>query len=494
MSCAIGSINPFMPSATTPWNRRRVAHLYRRMGFGATNEQIIAGLALSPSALVDQIINQAIALPLPTPPVWYDWTRYPVDDYTDYGDEIYVHRGEMLRQWIGNMIALGFKEKLTLFWHNHFVTEWNNYSCSAYLYQYHKLLHEYALGNFKLFAHYIGINPAMLLYLNGNQNEVGNPNQNYARELMELFTMGQNNGYTEADIEQMARALTGWKVPYSGDIDAYTCGDAYFDAAYFDNTQKTIFGQTGNWRNDANPNNPENVVNLIFTQRSDQVATFICTKLYRFYISNDVDTDIVDALATTFKNNNFEIVPVLRQLFKSEHFFDDANIGHLIKSPFELGVGLHHCLHIPYDNNRLNGLFYDCADMAQELFEPVNVAGWPGHRTWINENNLTRRWDYAGYYVYYVDDTTLDYWVDLAKTLTQDSNDPAIVTAALVDFMLPKGLESPEEYVTATDVFKGSIPENYFEDGLWNLDWTEARDQIRNLFIYITKLPPFQLN
>ncbi|OWY19984.1 DUF1800 domain-containing protein [Sphingobacteriales bacterium UPWRP_1] len=494
MSCATGSIAPYTPSANVPWDRRRVAHLYRRMGFGATNSQITAGLAMTPTALVDQIINQALALPLPTQPVWYDWTRYPVDDYTDFGDESYSHRIELTRQWISNMLAQGFKEKLTLFWHNHFVTEWNNYNCSAYLFQYHKLLHQYALGNFKLFAHYIGITPAMLLYLNGNQNEVGSPNQNYARELMELFTMGQNNGYTEDDIEQMARALTGWKVPYSDDIDAYTCADSYFDAAYFDNTAKTIFGQTGMWRNDADPAHPENVVNLIFSQRADEVAGYICTKLYRFYIANDVDTDIVAALADTFKNNNFEITPVLRQLFKSEHFFDEANIGHLIKSPMELAVGLHHTLQIPADDNRLNGIFYDCADMAQELFEPVNVAGWPGYRTWINENNLTRRWDYAGYYVYYVDDATLDSWVELAKNLTNDSNDPAVVTAALVDFLLPKGMETPAEYETATDVFKGSIPQNYFDEGLWNLDWAEARDQIRNLLLFLVKQPSFQLN
>ncbi len=493
MSCATGSIVPYVPSANVPWNRKRVAHLYRRMGFGATNQQITAGLAMTPTALVDQIVNQAVALPLPPPPVWYDWTRFPVDDYAEYGEDIYDHRSEWVRIWLTSMIANGFREKMTLFWHNHFVTEWESYTCSAYMYQYHKLLQQYALGNFKLFAHYIGMTPAMLLYLNNNQNEVGSNNQNYARELMELFTMGQNNGYTEEDVQEMARALTGWKVPYSNEIYAYTCGDSFYVPALFDNTAKTIFGQTGNWRNDANPANPDNVVNLIFTYRQDEVADYICTKLYKHFVAPDPDSTIITALANTFKSNNFELAPVIRQLFKSEHFFDEANIGHLIKSPIEFTVGLHHTLQIPYDDDRLNGIYYDCATMAQELFEPVNVAGWPGQRTWINENILTRRWDSGGYYVYYVDDNTLNNWVQLAKDLSGNSNNPTIVATAIADFLLPNGLENPDEYGIATDVFKGSIPQNYFDDGSWNLDWAEAPDQVRNLLIYLIKLPTFQL-
>ncbi|HRK27342.1 MAG TPA: DUF1800 domain-containing protein [Chitinophagales bacterium] len=494
MSCATGSINPFVPSANMPWNRRRVAHLYRRMGFGATNQQITAGLAMSPTALVDQIIDQSIALPLPPPPVWYDWTRFPIDDYTDYGDDSYQHRMQWTRLWFTDMITKGFREKMALFWHNHFVTGWDSYTCSAYLYQYHKILQQYALGSFRDFAHNIGITPAMLLYLNGNQNEAGSLNENYARELMELFTMGQNNGYTEDDIYEMARALSGWKVPYSNAIYAYTCADAYFDPTKFDNGQKTIFGQTGNWRNDLNPTNPDNVVNLILTHRANQTATYICTKLYKFFIAPDSDPTIIAALAQTFINNNFQIAPVMRQLFKSEHFFDEANIGHLIKSPIELNVGLHHSLQIPYDDGRLDGIYYDSADMAQRLFEPVNVAGWPGHRTWINENNLTRRWDVSSYYVYYVNSATLSNWVQLAKDLTGNSNNPATIAAAIADFMLPRGLETPDEYAIATDVFKGAIPDNYFDDGSWNLDWNEAQDQVRNLLLYLIKLPAFQLN
>lgn len=488
MGCATGSIAAYIPSATMPWNRQRIAHLYRRMGFGATNTQILAGISLSPSALVDQIINQAIAMPLPTPPIWYDWTRAPVNDYTDFGAQAYEHRIEWSRQWITDMISKGFREKMALFWHNHFVTQHGSYSCSAYLYEYHKLLQEYALGNFKIFTHKIGLTPAMLLFLNGNLNEKDNPNENYARELMELFTMGQNNGYTESDVVEMARALTGWV------CTADECQPATFVSSRFDNTNKIIFGQTGNWHNVTNPSDPNNVVNLIFTQRAQQAATFICTKFYQFFVAHEPDPDIIAALASTFLSNNFEIVPVLRQLFKSQHFFDDANIGHLLKSPLELQVGLMHQLQINYDPSILNAIFYDAYELGQELFNPINVAGWEGHRTWINENTLTRRWQIGQYRINNANETTKNAWVQLAKDLSNNSSDPALVAQVLVDYILPKGLLNADEYESATDVFKGTIPDNYFEQGQWNLDWTSVPDQIQNLFYHLTKLPAFQLN
>jgi len=488
MSCATGTIAPYVPSVTVPWNRQRIAHLYRRVGFGATNAQILAALPMSPSALVDQIINQATALPLSAPPTWYDWTRAPIDDYTDYDNQIYEHRDIWTRQWVNDMITYGFREKMSLFWHNHFVTQWGAYGCSAYMYLYHKLLQEYALGNFKEFVHQIGITPAMLMFLNGNQSEVGAPNENYARELMELFTMGQNNGYTEEDITEMARALTGWVCSNE------TCEPSSFVPERFDNTDKTIFGQTGNWGNTASSATPTNVVNLIFNYRQDQTATYICTKLCKFFITPDPDPDIVNALATTFKNNNFELAPVLRQLFKSEYFFDDAHIGVLIKSPIEMLNGIVYSLQMEYTNDTLGALAYWAYELGQELWTPVNVAGWPGYRTWINENYLTKRWRYASYTLWGANENTEATWVLLAKNLSGNSNNAAVVTQSIVDFLLPKGLLNATEYESATTVFKASIPENYFQEGLWNLDWDTVPYQMMLLLQHLVKQPVFQLN
>ena len=491
MGCATGTIAAYVPTSEMPWNRMRVAHLYRRLAFGATNQQIIDGLAMSPDALIDQIIDQTLALPLSPAPIWADWTRYPIDDYAaggDFSDQAYGHLFELVPQWLNDMLTNSFRGKLALFWHNHFVTRFDTYDCSAYLYEYYKLLQEYALGNFRIFAHKMGITPAMLMYLNGNENEVESPNENYARELMELFTMGRDNGYTEDDIVEMSRALTGWRASWE------TCEPANFVAERFDNENKTIFGQTGNWRNDPDPEHPDNVVNLIIAHRGDETATYICGKLYRFFVANEIDENIVAEMATTFKNNNFEIAPVLRQLFKSEHFFDEANIGHNIKSPMEWYLSKIHTLEIPYTDETLSSVFWFSFELGQYLFFPVNVAGWPGHRAWINENALTRRWETTPYFSLWLELPILQSWVTLVKNLSGNSNNPLTITTAVADFMFPKGLPLEQDYINATDVLKGDIPQNYFDDGSWNLDWEEAPYQLRDLVYYLMRLPSYQLN
>ena len=481
MTCATGTIAPYVPSAEQPWNRQRAMHLYRRMGFGATHAQLNTALTMNPTTLVNQLVNFALAAPLPDAPVWYDWTRQPIDDYTDYDSEIYTHREEWAMQWLKDMLTVGFREKMALFWHNHFVTEWDTYGCSAYLYEYHKLLQQYALGNFKQFVYDMGINPAMLIYLNGNTNTKESPNENYARELMELFTMGRDNGYTQSDIVEMARALTGWYASYD------SCEPASFDAENFDDEDKTILAKTGNF-------NYDDVIDLIFNQRTNEVATYICTKLYKHFISNEVDTLIVNQLAATFITNNFEIAPVMRQLFKSEHFFNSYNIGPLIKSPVELYLYFVKVLELPYEDGQLVGLYYALMYQGQELFSPPNVAGWPGQRAWINENTLTERWSLLADAMYYLPDSVYETMRTIAIDLTGNSTNPADAAAAIVNHLLVNGVPFKSDYGIATDVFKSNIPQNYFDQGLWSLEWDEALNQMRVLLGHLIKLPEFQMN
>ncbi|MEZ4884783.1 MAG: DUF1800 domain-containing protein [Chitinophagales bacterium] len=486
MSCATSSLETYIPSSDTPWNVRRVAHLYRRMAFGATAEQINQALNMSPAALVDQLVNQALNLPLSPPPTWAEWARQPVDDYTDFDEEVGQHYEEMSVQWVKDMLNNGFRDKLVLFWSNHFVTEWYSYYCSAYLYSYHKTLQQNALGNFRTFVEAIGKTPAMLIYLNGNLNTANEINENYGRELMELFTLGQNNGYTEDDVYEISRALTGWIGANGETCEFYENDNQRFDPDFHDNSPKEIFGQTGNW-------GYNDVHQLIFTLRANQVATYICSKIYRYFVNEDIDEEVVAGLAQTFRNNNFELAPVFRQLFKSEHFFHEDVVGTRIKSPMEYLIGFLHTSGLPYNDDNLRDLVYASDGLGQQLFVPVDVAGWPGHHAWINENTLTRRWDMVGEFIENLEEDAYIPMINLALYLTNNSNDVALIARSMVDYFLPNGLPNPNEYEVATDVLKGDIPENYFQDGSWSLDWAEARGQMRLLMGHLLRLPEFQL-
>ncbi|MEM8907776.1 MAG: DUF1800 domain-containing protein, partial [Bacteroidota bacterium] len=479
-NCAVDSLAPYTPQPDKPWNARRVAHLYRRLGAGATYEEIQTGLSLAPDQLVDQLIDAALVQALPEPPIW---ANYTVFDYLNDPDQVFVDREELLVRWLRELAAGDLRSHLVLFWHNHFVTELDVYGCNSYLWSYYELLHQYALGNFRTFVEEIGKNPAMLVYLNGNENIAEEPNENYARELLELFTMGESNGYTQDDIVEVARALTGWRV------DMYECTPPYFENFFFDSSNKTIFGQTSNWNYDT-------VHELIFTARRDQIATYICEEIYKHFVYPEVNPGVIANLATTFKNNNFELAPVFKQLFKSEHFFDETLIATRIKSPVQCLLnllkesGLSYGNH--YDDETLSTLGFITYQMGQELFNPIDVAGWPGHRDWINENTLTFRWSFASQLLSGYGESAKGQLLNLALNLTDASNDPALITQAIAEHFLGRSLEA-EHLEVAILYLKGDIPENYYLDGSWTLYWAEAPDQLINLLGYLTRLPEFQL-
>ena len=475
------TLQPYTPSVDKPWNALRVMHLYRRLGFGATLEQIQQGLQLSPSALVDQLLDTAFDLDIPAPPYWAGYTSADYDDNQDLVEE---HRRELRHRWLNDMLSESIRAKMALFWHNHFVTELNVYQCNSYMWSYYSMLHEYAFGNFRVFTREMGKNPAMLDYLNGNSNIVGNPNENYARELMELFTMGESNGYSQADIVEMARALTGWQAM------AYLCTPAFYNADLHDNQSKTIFGQTSNFSFTT-------AHNLIFTARSQQVSAFITTKLYKNYVYQQPDALIIAGLAETFKTENWELMPVLKQLFKSEHFFEEKFINARLKNPLESMIPmLKNAGATPAEilPDWWDAIGYWSYQLGQELLNPPNVAGWKGHHTWINESTLTARWNFSSITAYLLtqDDQLRENLRNIALALTNESNDPAVIVPTLVAFFTGQTLE-PVYQLGAIINFKAGIPENYFQDGSWNLYWDESPDQIVNLLYYLVKMPEYQL-
>ncbi|MCY7331014.1 MAG: DUF1800 domain-containing protein [Saprospiraceae bacterium] len=476
-------LDPYVPSAAKPWNARRVALLYLRLGFGATLDLIQQGLQMSPADLVDQLLDGAANLDLPAPFYWSGWTaaQYEADPDPDIR---FAHRDELRRSWFNSMLDEGVRAKFALFWHNHFVTELDTYDCNAYLWQYFTMLHEHAFGNFRTFVREMGKSPAMLVYLNGNLNVAGEPNENYARELMELFTMGESNGYTQADIVEMARAMTGWQV------DMYECTPPYYAANLHDNGSKTIFGQASNYTFTS-------AHNLIFTLRAEQVSRFIPGKIYKNFVYQTPDNQVIEGLATTFKDGNWEIMPMLKQLFKSEHFFEERNLSARLKNPIESMVPIFKmagATSADIENDWWDAIGYWSYELGQEVFNPSNVAGWPGHRKWINESTLTTRWSYSSGTVYLLteSETLRENLRSLAQTLTNDSQNPLLVTLVLAEFFLGQDLE-PIHQQAAVNYFKSGIPENYYQDGSWSLYWDEAPYQIANLLYYLVRLPEFQL-
>ena len=266
----------------------------------------------------------------------------------------------------------------------------------------------------------------MLSYLNGNDNVAGNPNENYARELMELFTMGEGNGYSQQDIVEMSRALTGWRA------NEYQCTPPYFDPTKHDNSPKTIFGQTANFTYTT-------AHNLIFSARATQVSHYITGKLYRHFVASRLDNEVITGLAQTFRNSNWELMPVIKQLVKSEHFFEEAFIGARLKNPLESMLGILKSAGVTAPqvaDNWWNALFYWSNLLGQEILNPPNVAGWKEHHAWLNESTLTARWNYSSSFAYFLttDEAIRENLRSLALSLSSDSNDPDVIVRALTLF------------------------------------------------------------
>ena len=473
-------MNPYTPSGKDQWNAEQINLVFRRLGFGCSLSEIDLYLNSSPGALIDDIVDGASSIDVTPAPEWSQWDN---KQFNNSGKNKNYYHTLWQKQTFKDIDNNGFRERLSLFWSNHFVIEYKDVNQPAYLYQYYTLIQSHALGNLKTFVSEMGLAPAMLRYLNGYDNKKNNPNENYARELYELFTLGEGNGYTQEDITETARALTGYNrhKTYLGVIE--------FNETTFDKGSKTIFGRTGNW-------GYSDVIDILFEEKKDLIAEFICTKIYQYFVSPKVDSSIVSAMTKTIKEEDFEILPVLKQLFKSEHFFDSVNNNVIIKSPIDLMLGLHHSLSFQYQDNvdlEFN-MRNKCRDMGQEIFSPVDVAGWQGNHDWINSETLPKRWEFADYLL-------IRYWQknkNQFKTFIQDlvgtdEIDLRAIVTQLKDFMFCPCEIKEEEMTDAINTFIGEVPESYFEDGTWSLKSNSVSKQVYDLMRYLITLPEFQL-
>ena len=480
-TCNTSTLAPYEPSSQNPWNTRKINHVYRRLGFGASQDDVDAALSLTPGQFINSLVDTAHNLP-PAPAPY--WGYYSNNDFSDYENQNYPFFEQWRLKTVKDLLKENLRGRLTFFWMNHFVTRFGIYFHSPYAFQYYHMMQVHALGNLKEFTRAVGINPAMLIFLDGFENTKDSPNENYARELYELFTLGEGNGYTQNDITETARALTGYNKWNEEN------GAIYFDPGDFDSGTKTIFGQTGKW-------GYNDVIDILFQQKGDKIAYYICEKLYKFFVSpatDNIGQTIIQQLAQTLVNSNFEMVPMLKKLFKSQHFFDEHAVAVVIKSPFDVMLNFMKESDFYYNDTILDALIYYMGLVGQEIYDPVDVAGWQRDETWINASTLIGRWALIDEFIDYLDQNSHDQeFVDLAKALSNDSNDPYFITKTLVDHFMCKELYSPSDYDIATVIFKWDVPQNYYDNGIWNLDSSTAPYQVSILLKHIARMPEFQL-
>jgi uncharacterized protein (DUF1800 family) len=366
-------------------NRLKNQHLLWRAGFGPMAENAAAMDTIPQNFLWELLLKTSARKPakIEVAQNLFDGLYKGIKDVAEMQQkEVNTNRGKMIREqsredlknlnilWLEEMIngEAQLREKMSLFWHGHFACRVINSYFQQELLQ---TIRENALGNFKDLLREVSKSASMLNFLNNQQNKKKKPNENFAREVMELFTMGRGN-YTETDVKEAARAFTGWGVNLQGGFE--------FRKNVHDDNSKTILGKTGNWDGD-------DVLDILLGQK--QTATFICKKVYKYFVNANVDDAKVDWLSSRFYSNGYDIKKLMEDIFTSDWFYEEKNIGTKIKSPVELLAGIRRLLPMEMQNDQAQLLFQ--RTLGQILFYPPNVAGWPGGKNWIDSSTLMIR-------------------------------------------------------------------------------------------------------
>src|SRR5438552_5383816 len=403
--------NDLSPIAATDWNYERAAHLLERAGFGGTPQDIQRLAAMSPRQAIDSLVDyESLKNDLkafdesgiwdrgmdPFPPSRAEAVRLAREHGEGLGEKVLAEGSQRRLQpvvdkffysltannietqrlglwWANRMLATNrpLEEKLTLFWHGHFATGENKVRDYRMMLRKNELFRSHASGTLRDLLIGILKDPAMLVYLDNGENIKKHPNENFGRELLELFSMGVGN-YTEHDVREAARAFTGW----TNNVLEFK-----FDAEQHDFGEKTFLGQTG-------PFNGEDIIDIILKQ--PVTAEFVSAKLYRYFVREEISTGVRASLGRTFRESGYQIKPLLTQIFLSRDFYSPPAYATQIKSPVLLVVstykklGLREVPTIP-DFGRMTG------GLGQSLFDPPNVAGWAGGRTWITPATLLQR-------------------------------------------------------------------------------------------------------
>jgi uncharacterized protein (DUF1800 family) len=522
-------IGPF----TGTFSESELIHLLRRTLFGASQSDILYFKNKSLNEVVDSILT----LPplLPPPPLNHYSYNVNLPDAEVPAGQTWVNaaanpnlegarRLSLKAWWYGQLVKpqRTIREKMTLFWHNHFATESSVVQDSRYLYKHHSLLRTNCLGNFKELVKQVSIDPAMLVYLNGEDNTKTAPDENYGRELQELFTVGKDlsSHYTEDDVKAAAKVLTGWRNNRTGI-------SSYFDSNKHDSTNKQFSSFYNNTiitgRSGANAGLDElnDLINMIFNQV--EVSKYICRKIYRFFvyylIDSSVEQNVILPLASILRNNNFEIKPVIEALLKSEHFYDPLNKSCMIKSPTDHIIGICRNFNISYpdgtnvEQTYAHWLYSQQVLMliGQDLGDPPNVAGWAAYyedpqfyELWINSDSLPKRNTicdsliYNGY-------NRFSYLLKINSVAFaeqfQNPEDPNILLTNILKVMY--SMELSNVHVTgikSSFLLSGQTSDHYWTDA-WNAyknnptasNKTVVEARLQAMLKYLCGLPEYQL-
>ncbi len=522
---------------TGPWTIDQAAHLLRRSMYGPTYENMKWSADQGLQGTIDQLFA---AQPMPAPPV----NSHGASDGAVAPGETWInapyqstaalsYRSKSLFSWVIGLAwteGVSIREKMTLFWHNHFPI--NSVLDPKFLYRYLNLLRQYATGNFLELTKRMTIDPAMLRFLDGHSNHKSAPNENYARELLELFTIGKGpqigpgdySNYTEQDVMEIARALTGWQ-DYGFTTSSGSSGDigATFHPERHDTGDK-VLSYHFNHVVISNMGQQEyaHVIDIIFQQQ--EVARYISRRLYQWFvyyeITDEVEVNVIEPMAQIIWDNNFEIEPALRALLSSQHFFDMQYAGVMIKNPLDFTLSILKTLQVDISqelDKKYDSWYsiYGYINLMQlSYFQIPEVAGWKAYyleplyfRNWISATTLPYRMSLAHNLVYtgVAPFSANGQWmrVDTLKLLDtlENPSDPNDVVAEITRLLLPRPLLS-EQYDQLKDVLLNGLPDfewtvefNMYQADPGNSSLGNALgNKIRNLIGAVLSLPEFYLS
>ena len=480
------------------WSEKQVGHLLKRTLFGPKRAEIEQFMAMSPSDAVDAIISPS---EFPGPPVNDYFSQIEDPDIpagetwveAPYGEDLEGYRIVSLKGWIiKNMVTQepSIHQKLVLFWHNILPTQFWELGLSKLSYKYYKMLYDNAFGNYKTIIVELTRDPAMLFFLNGAFNIKDAPDENYARELQELFTIGKgpDAAFSESDVREAAKILTGWTIiwdsvvnagpPQSIFVDYYhDTGDKQFSSFYGERVIEGRSGLTGS-------EEMEELVDMIFD--NTETARYICRRIYNFFVYHTIDENteqnVIIPLADIFRDSNYEILPVLRALFKSEHFYDQLNIGAYIKNPADHLLGIMRTMELSLPEDPTDGLYFynsvywSMANKGMEIGDPPSVAGWQAYyqqpsfdKLWINTDTITKRAR--------TQDNLLNVYLHLpafAATLSNPGDPNELIKESA---MLLHGIDLNDDVVAG---LKDSLLTGQQEDYYWTTAWLQYIDDPEN--------------